>query len=723
MKNFIPRIFSMLLTMAGPVFAAELHVAVTGSDGNPGTSSKPFATIERAQREVAGLRSRKPDQSVTVTIGPGRFLLREGLFFASEDSGTAGSPVIYRGAPDGATRLSAGVIIPPSALKPLADPALEARLRPEAAGKIHEIDLDGLEISPGRMPDTFRKIEILEVFHQSERLPLSRWPNAPLYTTMKTVTDSALTSPQGGTFVYREEDPGRWLAALEDGGVWVRGFWRVPWVIEAVKVARIDKEARTITLAGHVTNGIGSKYARDKTGKGRGDGKEPWHVFNLIDEIDRPGEWSVNFRTRKLHVWLPSAPADGALLVSDRNKPLVRLFNASHITFQNLTLDGSLGHGVAIEGGENIRWQGCRIRNVGDHGVHITGGKNHLVLSCDVSATGQTGIRVTGGERSTLTPGGHQILNNLVTGIGVHFPAYAVVLGEGWGPNARTESVGNRAAHNRIHDVPSAGIVFSGNENLMELNEIYRCGMGSGDLGAFYTNSGWTARGNIIRNNMVHHSMNANAFYVDDGSCGSTIEGNIVYKAATGGFVGGGHDHIFRHNIIMQTGIAMHIDNRGVARKYTAQDRRLLADLNAMPYQTPPWSERYPQLVTLLERTPESPSGLVVESNLYAANTRTTRFFTGIAESPGFSDKDNLDKPDLALFTDPAQLDFRILPGAEIPPALAPLREIPFERIGLQKDEFRQSVPARDMKLLLEGETKKVFDSLQDIEASNRQQP
>jgi len=46
---------------------------------------------------------------------------------------------------------------------------------------------------------------------------------------------------------------------------------------------------------------------------------------------------------------------------------------------------------------------------------------------------------------------------------------------------------------------------------------------------------------------------------------------------------------------------------------------------------------------------------------------------------------------------------------------------IPFNQIGLQTDEYRKTIPPRDMKLLKEGDTaKRKFSSSTDIEASNK---
>lgn len=57
---------------------AEIFVAANGSDTNPGTLEKPFATLQRAQQEA---RTAVGREAVTV-------FLREGTHYLSETNGT-----------------------------------------------------------------------------------------------------------------------------------------------------------------------------------------------------------------------------------------------------------------------------------------------------------------------------------------------------------------------------------------------------------------------------------------------------------------------------------------------------------------------------------------------------------------------------------------------------------------------------------------------------------
>src|SRR5260221_490258 len=84
--------------LALPVLGQPYYVAPTGSDGNPGTLEKPFATIQRAQQAVRrfnGSAVQRFDGS-TVWLRGGTYYLPDKLVFNSEDSGSEAAPVVYQ---------------------------------------------------------------------------------------------------------------------------------------------------------------------------------------------------------------------------------------------------------------------------------------------------------------------------------------------------------------------------------------------------------------------------------------------------------------------------------------------------------------------------------------------------------------------------------------------------------------------------------------------------
>ncbi|MCX6996343.1 MAG: hypothetical protein NTV49_04495, partial [Kiritimatiellaeota bacterium] len=98
MKHTPSMLAALLLVPLAATHAAELHVAVTGKDSNPGTQAAPFATIEKARDAIRVLKSRSglPEGGVTVWLRGGEYVLEKTFTLTPQDSGAANKPVIYQ---------------------------------------------------------------------------------------------------------------------------------------------------------------------------------------------------------------------------------------------------------------------------------------------------------------------------------------------------------------------------------------------------------------------------------------------------------------------------------------------------------------------------------------------------------------------------------------------------------------------------------------------------
>lgn len=697
---------------------SEWHVAPDGDDANPGTKDQPFATLERA-RTAAREHERRGDDYATIRLAPGIHRRTKPLLLEARDA-----RLVIRGPADRSARIHAGRPIDATMMQPVNAGPMAERLAPAARGHVVAIDVSALGLgNAARPPDLYQDGGGLpEVYADDEPLPLARWPNEKPATMERVLDKGKWDGPaagrRGGSFVAREDRPARWNVAE---GVWLEGYWRVPWDPATIRVAAIDPAARRIDLAAAINNGIGSKYAP----KGElGDGKEPWWAVNVPEEIDREGEWCLHHATRRLYLWPPAGIPD--LFIATLDEPIVQVTDATYVALQNLLIEGGLGDGVAISGGRKNVVVGCTVRNLGGNGVVVRGGRDHAVRSCDIHSLGDAGIRLAGGDWARLEACNHAAINNDIHHVGRRRKTYAAAIHVGEFRRDDMPAVGCRVAHNFLHDLPHAAVLYTGNDNVLELNEVCRAALTSSDVGAFYTTFDWTSRGNVVRHNFVHDCPRANAFYLDDGDSGDTVEANVVVRAAAGVFIGGGHDNVVRHNIVVDCSVAYHIDARGVDRGYQT-NATLRTRLEAVHPERAPWKDRYPALAALLDPATDAsrPRGDVVMHNVAVRCGKPLRTSAKPGDLAGCTLGDNLD---LAAgtgandpkFTAPAELDYTVRRESPIFRKLTDFPEIPFAKIGLELDTYRTSLPPRSARAGESTAQESEADASQrDIEASN----
>jgi hypothetical protein len=266
--------------------------------------------------------------------------------------------------------------------------------------------------------------------------------------------------------------------------------------------------------------------------------------------------------------------------------------------------------------------------------------------------------------------------------------------------------VGNRIAHNLVHDGPHMALTAAGNDHLVEYNEIHNTVEESGDAGSYYVGRDWTARGNVLRYNYWHEILGATGYggmtiYLDDQHCGHTIYGNLFVNCMQALFFGGGNDNVATNNVFIHCPKAAHLDNRGMGWQKKATDDpngELRSRLRAMPYTNDLWRARYPTLVNILQDDPGVPKRNVFAGNVSAGAqwddiSNAIRQYQTVTNNLAF-DAD----PDWIRLTKdaagrPRQLEFKD-PAAVKAIGFVPL---PLEKMGLYPDERRASWPVEHL--------------------------
>jgi hypothetical protein len=659
------------VVLPATAISTTLFVATEGDDTSPGTQDAPLATLHGVRDAIRALRQQPnwTPESITVEVQPGRYYLTESWRLAVEDGGSARTPVSYNAAAAGVS-LVGGRDLALGVFLPVADAETLDRLMPEARDRVMVVNLQSAGISElGAFPDNFENAPPLpELFFNGERMTLARWPNDD-WATVATVVESGPApwrnhqSDKPGVFAYDGDRPNRWSTA---NAVWLHGYWCFDWSAETIKVGAIDVENKQITLAKQHHYGLGSGNPAPRR----------YYALNLLEELDRPGEYYIDRENDLLYFW-PPAQIDGAQIVlSTLPDPAVSLENVSHVTLRGFTVETCVGDGIHVTGGESVTIESCTVRDTGLTGIVVQDGLNHAVRSCDIHDTGTAGVRVSGGDRRSLTPCGHTIENSRIWRISRRQRTHAY--------NVHMNGVGVRLAHNLIHDAPHQAIGLGGNDHIIEFNEIHHSGMESDDCGAFYMGRNPSERGTIIRNNYWHHigsslTHGSCAIYFDDGAGGQTVTGNVFYKAAGGSFgavfVHGGHDNAVTNNIFIECkraiGAATWDDNRWwdyVAAPLWQQ--RLLEEVDITK---PPYTTKYPDLAGFMERNDRPRQNLATNNVVVKCDD----FING-----NWDERDNLVTGDDPGFVDMTNGNFALNTDSAVYATLPNFEPIPFGDFG-----------------------------------------
>ncbi|MHB8636125.1 MAG: right-handed parallel beta-helix repeat-containing protein [Fimbriimonadaceae bacterium] len=487
--------------------------------------------------------------------------------------------------------------------------AILARLTPDARTHVQECDLTGDDAISNLGELTERGFDHptvdagLELFFDHKPMQLARYPNsdAPDGGFLR-ITRVA----NGDEITYPGDEPRRWQPSDD---IWALGYWQFDWAESYERVTRLDTHRRTAEFrAAHFSYPPlpGRRF----------------YFLNVLEELDEPGEWYLDRTTRKVYFWPPFPIERGEVIASTLDGPMFKEDGASNVEISGLDLEAGRGGGVDIAGGSHDWLRNCVVRNFGTFGVSIINAPGSGVSGCDLTGLGDYGIQLSGGDRKTLSPGNLVAEDN-------HIWAYSRWR-RTYQPAVIMYGVGNVARHNLIHDAPHQAILISGNDHVVEYNDIANVCQETGDAGAIYMGRDTTMRGDIIRFNRFHdltpHVSTAGNFteviavYLDDCWAGTTIYGNIFDVRGDGVMLGGGRDNTIANNVFLDCHPSIHFDARGKgwAAKFFAPSGewsfyKKIADMNV---SRPPYSTRYPRLANILSEDAAFPAGNTVDANV-----------------------------------------------------------------------------------------------------------
>ncbi len=451
-----------------------LYVAPWGSDGNPGTKSRPLATLARAKDLVRRLKSENRRADITVFLRGGVYRLTETVVFTLEDSGAPGQTITYAAYPGERPVLSGA--LPITRWRRLRN--FPEELPQAARGKVWVADVSFLrELKQRQRPSPTvasqmdRGWRFFTLYQGEKRLLRARSKGFTLVRRRARGDDPCVFAfPQG--VLGNWPDVKEAELALIPGRIWVSNILPLDWVDEKAGLARTTVPS-TYPLLPPTPNALA-------------DRPTAW-VENALALLDEPGEWVLDSKDAKLYLWpLNDEPKD---ILAPVLTELVRV--EGEIDYdgpQDVPVRNLVFRGLTFAHGDRFPWHGGTGWGL-QHDwerfdspsamVRFRGAENCAVEDCHFTAAGSSGLRLDlycqkirivgnhfehlGGVAVLLAGYGpgtkdvnrkNEVSNNLIHNIGELY----------WGSPAIFvwQSGDNRIAHNHIYNVPYSGICVTG---------------------------------------------------------------------------------------------------------------------------------------------------------------------------------------------------------------------------------------------------------------------
>jgi hypothetical protein len=391
---------------------------------NEDLTDGPLASLAGARDMIRAQRAKQELHApVTVLVRGGTYRLHEPWVLTPADSGTEDAPVTYAAFPGDKPTFSGGRRI-------------QADWQPYR-GEIVVCDVP--EARAGGW--AFRQL-----FVNGQRQDRARLPNDGYYRIVEPADDNA--------FTYRDGDIEATWHNLEDVEVLVYHSWND----SRLRVEAVDADKRVVTFTG----------APEPSHPFGWQGPNRYVVENVLEGLQRPGEWYLDSRAGKLYWWPTCDPAT-AEVVAPVLKELVRFDGSAeddawveHVHLRGLAFlhadwtlppTGYAGCGdvgdivppsaVQLSSARHCSVVDCRIGHVGSYALELEGYGNRLVGN-EIWSTGSGGIITRNYDQDP-----NDVSYNHIHNCGVVYPsAVGINIDDG----------GGSFCHNLIHDVTQSGI-------------------------------------------------------------------------------------------------------------------------------------------------------------------------------------------------------------------------------------------------------------------------
>ena len=440
--------------------STKIYVSLSGNPSwsglfktpTPGDSDGPLNSIEQARNNVRALKETYPERNFEIIIREGTYRLKDTIVFNEKDHRATGK-TIFKAYENEQPVITSGVLV--SDWKKVSDPSLATSY--EANGKIWEADIpkgvdsfqtmfDGFSIlkratSPAIEPLTdidYNRVDSMNVAHEKDRKYLQEIEvKNDLLKNWDNIQDIEISTTP------------------------------VPWTFNIIPLKEVDVENGKLSFAAEATAPLWSKNPNGLC------------IENSIEFINKPGQWCVNTKTRKIYYWPKGDNPSDEIQVPCLNELIKVEGTINESSSEDVPVSGIHFKNLTFAHGDRYRWHmGLKGKGI-QHDwelhdratalVRFRGAENCAIDSCRFTTTGGTAVRLD------LHCQNIRIKNSLFDYIG-----HMGILLCGYGPGTKDANHSNVIENNLMHHCGE--VVFHGHAIFV-----------------------WQSGNNQIRNNNIHH--------------------------------------------------------------------------------------------------------------------------------------------------------------------------------------------------------------------------
>ena len=572
--------------------AVEIHVSPDGAVNASGTANDPVPSLEAARKKAA--EQAGGTRPINVTFHEGEYRFDSTVKFTEADSGTAEAPITYKAAEGEKVVFKGSRLLDVTKLKKVDDKGILKRLPENSRDKVGYIDLkeQGIEKLYAFKPDVMRdqisetdkeiQGEDVSIFLDNSEQTKSEWPNGfANFAKFEPVTAGGngynSINAAGGSFRYFDENPSRWTGAKD---AYLGGFFSYDYSYNRVLMGNIDTENKVIELKYGAAFGVVSKQSRR------------WKVFNLLEEIDTPGEWYVDKDSLVLYYYPPYGLKNAKLEIATLRDNMIKLDGADYIRFEGITFSQTCSNAIyATNDADNIEIVNCTFRDIGGSAVYMKptqsspfaderestygAGDNWRAEGNVFFNIGATALVMSGGRADTMESGGPVVRNNYVNQCASKNLIKRQFLEITGGNGAVVE-------HNVSHNTSQGSLIYYGINHKIRYNEFGNAVRDCVDAGDVYGGRSSVFRGNEIAYNYIHDFdpvseelkpyIHNRGIYWDDALAGQTAHHNIIRGGDKAISVHGSGNKV-NDNIVIDSGNGIHLEtwkngNKALGERY-----------------------------------------------------------------------------------------------------------------------------------------------------------